>query len=107
MAMLQFTIDPHASSDSAAVRKMLEAHVVRERMASAKNAALNVMAALSVVVWLGAKWPGLLPMRLLDAALAAWAAFLFFSILAALEEWFWYKKTERYQHEQQANLWKA
>jgi membrane protein implicated in regulation of membrane protease activity len=104
--MLQFTIDPN-QTDSKAVRKMLEAHVVRERMASAKSVSLHLMAALSVIVWLGAKWPGLMPTRLLDAALAVWAAILFFSILAAVEEWLWHKKAKRYQYEQQENHWKA
>ena len=98
--MLQFTIDPNAQPGSGAVRNILEAQVVRERMASAKEVALHLMAALSVLIWLGAKWPGLLPTRLLDAALAVWAAFLFFSVLAALEEWLWYRKAMHFQHEQ-------
>jgi hypothetical protein len=97
--MLQFTIDPD-QTDSTAVRKMLDAHVVRERMASAKSVSLHLMAALSVIVWLGAKWPGLMPTRLLDAALAVWAAFFFVCLVAALEEWLWYKKAERYQQQQ-------
>jgi hypothetical protein len=96
--MLQFTIDPNRT-DSTAVRKMLDAHVVRERMASAKSVSLHLMAALSVIVWLGAKWPGLMPTRLLDAALAVWAAFLFVYLVAALEEWLWYKEAARYQSE--------
>ena|SRR5689334_980321 len=98
--MLQFTIDTQSQSDGA-LRNLLEAHVVRERMAAAKTNALHLMAALSALVWLGAKWPGLLPTRVLDAALAVWAAFFFVALVAALEEWLWYKKAEQY-HQQQA-----
>jgi hypothetical protein len=99
--MLQFTVDPAREPDGASLRRLLEAHVVCERMASAKRASLHLLAVVGIVVWLGAAWPSLISAQLLDAALALWALLLFLAILATVEEWLWQRKVARYRAEQQ------
>jgi membrane protein implicated in regulation of membrane protease activity len=79
----------------------LEAHAVYERMAAAKKFALHLLAVVGVIVWLGAEWPQMLPPRVLDSALAVWAALLFFCVLGTVEEWLWHRKVSRYIDEQQ------
>jgi hypothetical protein len=98
--MLQFTLDPEHQPDSATLRRLLEAHVVYERMASAKRVALHLLAIVSVVVWLGAMWPSLLPAKILDPALVIWAALLLIAVLAAVEERLWDRKVARFRDEQ-------
>lgn len=98
--MLHFTLDPDRPPDGAALRRLLEAHVVYERVASAKRVALHLLAIVSVVVWLGAMWPSLLPARILDPALAIWAALLLIAVLAAIEEHLWDRRVARYRDEQ-------
>ena len=98
--MLHFTLDPERQPDSATLRRLLEAHVVYERMASAKRVALHLLAIVSVVVWLGAMWPSLLPAKILDPALVIWAALLLIAVLAAVEERLWDRKVARYRDEQ-------
>lgn len=98
--MLRFVIDPESEPDHASLRRLLEAHVVYERMASAKRVSLHLLAIVSVVLWLGAMWPHLLPPRLLDSALAIWAGLLLIAVLAAIEERLWDRKVARYRDEQ-------
>jgi membrane protein implicated in regulation of membrane protease activity len=100
--MLQFTINRDRDPDSASLHRLLEAHVVYERMAAAKKFCLDLLAFVGVVVWLGAMWPALLPQRVLDSALAVWVSLLFFAVLATVEEWLWRRKVARYRDEHQA-----
>jgi membrane protein implicated in regulation of membrane protease activity len=100
--MLQFTIGRDRDPNRASLRSLLEAHAVYERMAAAKKIFFDLLAFVGVVVWVGAMWPALLPLRVLDSALALWVGFLFFAILTTVEEWLWYRKVARYRDEQQA-----
>jgi hypothetical protein len=100
--MLQFTINRDLDPDGASLRRLLEAHVIYERMSGAKKFSLHLLAIVGVVVWVGAMWPALLPSQVLEPALALWGVLLFLAILASVEEWLWHRKVERYRREHQA-----
>ncbi len=99
--MLQFTINSDRDPNGTSLRRLLEAHVVYERMAAAKGLSLYLLAVVGVVVWSGAEWPFLIPSRLLDAALALWMGLFFFAMLARLEEWIWNRKVADYRNQHQ------
>lgn len=101
--MLQFTIDNELDPKSASVRRLLEAHVTYQHMNAAKRFSLHLLAFVGVVVWIGALWPGLLPAKLLEYALALWGGLLFIATLSSIEEWIWQRKVARYRTEHQAN----
>jgi putative copper export protein len=100
--MLQFTIDNELDPKSASVRRLLEAHLVYQRMSAAKRFSLHLLALVGVVVWIGAMWPTLLPTNLLEYALALWGGLLLIAVLASFEEWLWQRKVARYRSEHQA-----
>ncbi len=100
--MLQFTIDTDGDPNDKSVRRLLEAHVVYERMAAAKKFSLHLLVIIGIVLWIGAEWPFFIPPRLLDAALALWLGLFFFAILANVEEWIWNRKVANYRNQQQA-----
>jgi membrane protein implicated in regulation of membrane protease activity len=70
-------------------------------MSAAKSWFLHLLAVVSVAVWVGAMWPAVLPLPVLDSALALWLALLFFAILASIEEWLWRRKVARYRSDHQ------
>jgi len=100
--MLQFTIHKELDPDRASVRRLLEAHLTYVRMSAAKSWFLHLLAVVSVAVWVGAMWPAVLSLPVLDSALALWVALLFFAILASIEEWLWHRKGARYRDERRA-----
>jgi membrane protein implicated in regulation of membrane protease activity len=100
--MLQFTVHKDLDPNSASLRRLLEAHFTYARMSAAKSLFLHLLAVVSVAVWIAAMWPGVLPLRVLDSALALWVSLLFFAILTSIEEWLWHRKVTRYQSEQAA-----
>jgi hypothetical protein len=100
--MLQFTIDNELDPKSASVHRLLEAHLVYQRMSAAKTFSLHLLAIVGVVVWLGEMWPVLLPSEVRVFALTLWAVLLVFTICASLEEWAWHRKVARYRSEHQA-----
>ncbi len=100
--MLQFTINTDRDANDMPLRRLLEAHVVYERMAAAKRFSLHLLAIVGVVVWIGAEWPFFIPLRLLDAALALWLGLFFFAILANFEAWIWNRKVTDYRNQHQA-----
>jgi membrane protein implicated in regulation of membrane protease activity len=100
--MLEFTINRDRDPNRASLRRLLEAHVIYERTAAAKEFSLHLLAIVGVVIWVGAEWPAFLSPQLLDSALAIWVGLLFFAILASIEEWLWHRKVARYRDEHQA-----
>jgi hypothetical protein len=100
--MLQFTVDKERNPNSPALRRLLEAHVVYERMSSAKKFSLHLLTIVGLVIWIGAEWPAFLPPRVFDCALALWIGLLFLALLASVEQWFWHRKVDRYRREQRA-----
>ncbi|HEY3303783.1 MAG TPA: hypothetical protein VGL70_09665 [Candidatus Binatia bacterium] len=98
-SMLQFTVNRDLDPDSASLRRLLEAHFTYARMSAAKSFILHLLAIVSGAVWVGAMWPGVLPLQVLDSALALWAALLLFAILTSIEEWLWHRKVARYRSE--------
>jgi polyferredoxin len=97
--MLQFTVHQELDPDSGSLRRLLEAHLTYARMSAAKSLFLHLLAVVSVAVWFGAMWPGVLPLRVLDSALALWVSLLFFAMLTSIEEWLWRRKVTRYRSE--------
>jgi hypothetical protein len=89
--------------DDAAVRRLLEAHLLYVRMGTAKRFSLHLLALVGVVVWIGAMWPALLPARLMEYVLALWGGLLFIAVLASVEEWIWQRKVARYRIEHQVH----
>jgi hypothetical protein len=100
--MLQFTIDSELDPKSASLRKLLEAHVIYERMSAAKSFSLHLLAIVSAVVWFGEVWPSLLPSQVRAVAVALWAVLLLFAVCAGAEKWAWHRKVARYRSEHQA-----
>lgn len=100
--MLQFTIDSELDPKSASVRRLLEAHLVYQRMSAAKTFSLHLLAIVGVVVWLGEMWPFLLPSEVRVVALTLWGVLLVFTICASVEERAWHRKVARYRSEHQA-----
>lgn len=100
--MLQFTINKNLDRDGTSLRRLLEAHLIYERMSAAKKFSLHLLAVVGVVVWVGAMWPALLPPRLMESASELWGAVLFFTVLASVEEWLWHRKVARYHLEHRA-----
>jgi hypothetical protein len=101
--MLQFTMNRDLRANEASVRRLLEAHVVFERMSAAKRFSLHLLVLVGVVIWIGAMWPALLPGNLLETALAVWGGLLFIAVLASVEEWVWHRRVVRYRSEHQAH----
>jgi membrane protein implicated in regulation of membrane protease activity len=101
--MLQFTTNRDLDPDGASLRKLLEAHVIYERMSGAKKFCLHLLAIVGLVVWVGAMWPAVLPSQVLEPVLALWGGLLFFAILASAGEWLWHREVERYRRERQAS----
>jgi hypothetical protein len=99
--MLQFTLKRDRDPNDASLRRLLEAHVVYERMSGAKKFSLHLLAIVGAVLWVGAMWPALLPPQVLYSALMLWLGLLFFAILASIEEWLWHRKVARYRSDQQ------
>ena len=67
-----------------------------------KTFVLHLLAVVSIALWVGAMWPAVLPLQVLDSALALWVALLFFAIAASIEEWLWRRKVARYQSDHRA-----
>lgn len=105
--MLQFTVQRDLDPDGAAVRKLLEAHLTYTRMSAAKSLLLHLLAVVSVALWVGTMWPAVLPLTVLDSALALWLAILFFAVLASFEEWLWRRKVTRYRRERPPKMEEA
>ncbi|HEY2987334.1 MAG TPA: hypothetical protein VGL11_06390 [Candidatus Binatia bacterium] len=101
--MLRFTIDKDPDPEGASVRRLLEAHLTYAKMSAAKSFCLHLLAIVSAAVWVGAMWPGVLPLQLLDSALALWLALLFFAVLTSIEEWLWHRKVARYRSERRSD----
>ncbi|GEM_PF-3454703 len=85
-----------------AVRRLLEAHRRYARMSGAKNFALHLLALVSLTLWIGAMWPAVFPVAVLDDALAIWIAVLGFAVLTGIEEWLWRRCVAQYQFDRQA-----
>lgn len=100
--MLRFTINSGRDPDGASLRKLLEAHLIYERMGAAKLFSLHLLAIVGVVIWLGEMWPSLLPSQVRVAALALWGCLLLIAVCAGVEEWAWHRRVERYRREHQA-----
>ncbi|MGH7765875.1 MAG: hypothetical protein ACREQP_00345 [Candidatus Binatia bacterium] len=100
--MLQFTINKDRDPNEASLRRLLKAHIIYERMSSAKSFSLHLLAVVSAVVWLGEIWPSLLSSHALSIALALWGVLLVFAICAGVEEWAWHRRVARYRSEHQA-----
>jgi len=100
--MLQFTINRDFDPDRASLRKLLEAHLIYERISAAKSFSLHLLTIVGAVVWIGAMWPSLLPSEVRVVALTLWGVLLFFTICASVEEWAWHRRVERYRREHQA-----
>ena len=98
--MRHFTV--HEADAGDAVRRLLEAHRRYARMSGAKTFALHLLALVSLALWIGAMWPAVLPVPLLDDALAVWIAVLCFAVLASIEEWLWRRRVAQYQFDRQA-----
>ncbi|HEY6197748.1 MAG TPA: hypothetical protein VI231_03995 [Candidatus Binatia bacterium] len=95
-----FTV--HEPEADQAVRRLLEAHRRYARMSGAKTFALHLLALVSLALWIGAMWPAVVPMPVLDDALAVWIAVLCFAVLTSIEEWLWRRRVARYQFDRQA-----
>lgn len=104
--MLQFSIRDR-DADDRSLRRLLKAYVVYQRMAAAKKITLELLAFVGVPVWVGAMWPTLLPLEVVDSALAVWISLLVFAASATVEEWLWHGKVARYRDEHQTNKTKA
>jgi polyferredoxin len=93
--MPHFTV--HEADGDEAIRRLLEAHRRYARMSCAKTFALHLLALVSLALWIGAMWPAVVPVPVLDDALAVWIAVLCFAVLTSIEEWLWRRRVAQYQ----------
>jgi hypothetical protein len=91
--MLEFTVRADDSEHS--MRRLLEAHRAYEHSRTARSVAVHGLALVSVVVWLGACWPGLLAADTQTCANQLWGVVFFAVLVTGVREWQWYRRLRR------------
>src|SRR5215813_11057901 len=88
--MLEFTVREDDPAHS--VRRLLEAQRAYAHSRAARSVAVHGLALVSVVVWLGACWPGLLAADTQTVANQLWGVVFFVVLVAGGREWRWYRR---------------
>lgn len=99
---MHITINRDLDPDGSRLRLLVEANCTYERMSAARSLSVHLLAMVSVIVWLGASWPSLLPAQVRAFALALWGGLFFVAILVGVQEWAWHCRLARYLIEYQA-----
>lgn len=92
--MLEFTLNKDDREQS--LRPLLEAHISYEHMSARRSFCVHVLALVSVFVWVGVCWPGLLPAQIQIFADELWSVALFLALVAGVQEWKWHRLLMRY-----------
>ncbi|MGE0820916.1 MAG: hypothetical protein AB7G75_05580 [Candidatus Binatia bacterium] len=94
--MVEITLDRDRDPDDSKLRDLLEAHYTYERISAARSFSVHLLVVVSVLVWLDAAWPSLLPMGMRVFALGLWGMFFCLALWMSIEEWFWRRRQTRY-----------
>jgi hypothetical protein len=100
--IVQIKLNRDLDPDGSKLRVLIEAHCTYERMSAARSLSVHLLAMASVIVWLGAGWPSLLPAQVRALALALWGGLFFVAISVGVQEWTWHRRLARYLNEYQA-----
>ena len=93
--MIQIPLDTKLDPDGSKLRVLLEAHYEYEQMSATRSFFIHLLAFASVLVWLGASWPSLLPARVQTFALALWESLFCITAVAGMGEWIWHYRRGR------------
>jgi hypothetical protein len=96
IVILQFRIDPSVDPDRSNLRSVLEAEFAYERMSAARSLFFHLLAIVSVLIWLEAIWPDLLPSEVRLFIIILWGTILFVALWAAIEEYFSRRRLKRH-----------
>jgi hypothetical protein len=92
--------DPHGRG----LGELLAAIEEVERFAALRSLAFHTLAVIGVVLWIGVGFPGHLPERLRQLALAAFAAAAIAAVTALVMETRWHRIQRRRMAEQDAKV---
>src|SRR5262245_60319786 len=88
--MLHLRPDTKLDPDGSKLCALLEAHSRYEWMRATRSFFMHLSALASVLVWLGASWPSLLPAQVQAFALGLWESLFCIAAVAGLGEWIWH-----------------
>jgi hypothetical protein len=100
-SIVELRINKAHDPDRSKLRALLETEFNYERMRTARILFVHLVGFSSVVIWLGAGWPGLFSDDARFFALTLWAAAALVALFAAIEELIWHRKLARLTSEQQ------
>src|SRR5262245_66339814 len=93
--MIQIPLDTKLDPDGSKLRVLLEAHYEYEQMSATRSFFMHLLAFASVLLWLGASWPSLLPARVQAFALALWESLFCLTDVAGMGAWNYHYWTGR------------
>ena len=100
--MRQIRLDKKLDPDGSKLRALLEARSEYEWMRAVRSFFVHLLAFVSVLLWLGASWPSLLPAQVQAFARVLWESLFAIAAVAAIGEWFWRSRQEFFLAEYQA-----
>jgi hypothetical protein len=93
--MRQIPLDSKRDLDGSKLRALLESHSEYEWMSATRSFFIHLSAFASVLLWLGARWPSLLPAWVQAGALTLWESLFCIAASAGIGEWIWRSRRER------------
>jgi hypothetical protein len=100
--MIQIRLDKKCDPDGSKLRTLLEAHSEYEWMKATRSFFMHLLAFASVLLWLGASWPSLLPAQVQAFALVLWESLFCIAAVAGIGERVWHYRQGRFLAEYQA-----
>src|SRR4051812_24146450 len=100
--MIQISLDSKRDPDGSKLRALLEARSEYEWMRTMRSFFIHLLAFASVLLWLGASWPSLLPARVQAFALVLWESLFGIAAVAGIGEWIWHYRQGLFLAEYQA-----
>ena len=100
--MIQIRLDKKLDSDGSKLRALLETHSEYEWMKATRSFFMHLLAFASVLLWLGASWPSLLPAQVQAFALVLWESLFGIAAVAGIGEWIWHYRQGLFLAEYQA-----
>jgi hypothetical protein len=82
--------------DGSKLRALLDAHDACALMSATRAFFIHLLAFASALLWLGVRWPWLLPAQVQAFALTLWESLFFIAGVAGLGEWVAHHQRARY-----------
>ena len=99
---MQIRLDKKRDPDGSKLCALLEAHSEYEWMKTTRSFFIHLLVFASVLLWLGASWPSLLPAQVQAFALALWESLFCIAAVAGIGEWIWHYRQDLFLAEYQA-----